>query len=88
MFDEVDKDKNGSVTLEELKLKMMPAVTREDIKHFVQVKTDLCTRYKAAIFVHAWLILSSIPLIVLGVRFEQRQNSRQSWVYSHLFPEW
>ncbi|KAK3747036.1 hypothetical protein QZH41_017812, partial [Actinostola sp. cb2023] len=37
MFDEIDKDKNGSVTLEELKLKMMPAVSRHDIKHFVQV---------------------------------------------------
>lgn len=37
MFNEVDKDKNGSVTLEELKLKMMPAVSRDDIKNFVQV---------------------------------------------------
>ena len=36
-FDEVDKDKNGSVTLEELKLKMQPAVSRHEIKHFVQV---------------------------------------------------
>ena len=36
-FDEVDKDKNGSVTLEELKLKMQPAVSKHEIKHFVQV---------------------------------------------------
>ena len=38
LFDEVDKDKNGSVTLEELKLRMQPSVSRHDIKHFVQVK--------------------------------------------------
>ncbi|KAL9974783.1 hypothetical protein ACROYT_G011866 [Oculina patagonica] len=37
LFDEVDKDKNGSVTLQELKLRMQPAVSRHDIKHFVQV---------------------------------------------------
>jgi len=37
LFDEVDKDKNGSVTLKELKLRMQPAVSRHDIKHFVQV---------------------------------------------------
>ncbi|CAH3026742.1 unnamed protein product, partial [Porites evermanni] len=37
LFDEVDKDKNGSVTLEELKLRMQPSVSRHDIKHFVQV---------------------------------------------------
>lgn len=37
LFDEVDKDKNGSVTLEELKLKMQPAVSKHEIKHFVQV---------------------------------------------------
>lgn len=37
LFDEVDKDKNGSVTLQELKLRMQPAVTKHDIKHFVQV---------------------------------------------------
>lgn len=37
LFDEVDKDKNGSVTLEELKLRMQPSVSRNDIKHFVQV---------------------------------------------------
>ena len=39
LFDEVDKDKNGSVTLQELKLRMQPAVSRHDIKHFVQVRT-------------------------------------------------
>ena len=38
LFDEVDKDKNGSVTPEELKLRMQPSVSRHDIKHFVQVK--------------------------------------------------
>ena len=37
LFDEVDKDKNGSVTLQELKLRMQPSVSRRDIKHFVQV---------------------------------------------------
>lgn len=37
LFDEVDKDKNGSVTLQELKLRMQPSVSRHDIKHFVQV---------------------------------------------------
>lgn len=37
LFDEVDKDKNGSVTIQELKLRMQPAVSRHDIKHFVQV---------------------------------------------------
>ena len=37
MFDEIDKDKNGSVTLEELKMRMVPAVSKSDIKHFVQV---------------------------------------------------
>lgn len=37
LFDEVDKDKNGSVTLEELKLRMQPSVSKHDIKHFVQV---------------------------------------------------
>ena len=37
LFDEVDKDKNGNVTLEELKLKMQPAVSKHEIKHFVQV---------------------------------------------------
>ena len=41
LFDEVDKDKNGSVTLEELKLRMQPSVSRHDIKHFVQVKKEL-----------------------------------------------
>ena len=41
LFDEVDKDKNGSVTLEELKLRMQPSVPRHDIKHFVQVKKEV-----------------------------------------------
>lgn len=41
LFDEVDKDKNGSVTLEELKLRMQPSVSRHDIKHFVQVKKEV-----------------------------------------------
>ena len=41
LFDEVDKDKNGSVTLQELKLRMQPAVSRHDIKHFVQVLNHL-----------------------------------------------
>lgn len=41
LFDEVDKDKNGSVTLEELKLTMQPSVSRHDIKHFVQVKKEV-----------------------------------------------
>ena len=36
LFDGADKDKNGSVTLEELKLKMQPAATKHEIKHFVQ----------------------------------------------------
>ena len=38
IYDEIDKDKNGSVTLEELKQRMRPSVTRHDIKHFLQVR--------------------------------------------------
>ena len=37
MFDEIDKDKNGYVTLEELKLRMIPSVSKSDIKHFLHV---------------------------------------------------
>ena len=46
LFDEVDKDKNGSVTLQELKLRMQSAVSRHDIKHFVQVINHATIRHK------------------------------------------
>jgi len=54
MFNEVDKDKNGSVTLEELKLKMMPGVSRDDIKHFVKVNTCFLYLFNSSLLIF-WL---------------------------------
>ena len=67
LFDEVDKDKNGSVTLEELKLRMQPSVSRHDIKHFVQVKKEVP------------LTLSFSELYVIKV-FKQMSSHSLTWV--------
>ena len=58
LFDEVDKDKNGSVTLQELKLRMQRAVSRHDIKHFVQVINHYTNPDNTSLVLHfcrAWL---------------------------------
>ena len=75
LFDEVDKDKNGSVTLEELKLKMQPAVKKHEIKHcsginfFSNLRFHICKIFKASHVDRGYLVAVSFPSCTEFVHF-------------------